>query len=311
MHKKWILLLLILALPLQAEARDKFRLILDWFPNADHVPLYVARDGGFFERQGLEIELLPPADPNDPLKLVAVGRAAFGINYQPNVIIARAEGLPVKSVGILVEHPLSSLAFLKSSGIRTPADLKGKRIGYSVQVLELALLKAIAGTAGLSESDYTTINVNFNLTASLLSGQVDAVMGAFWNYELAELELEGVPGDYFAVEDYGVPDYYELIVITNDAFLAENPGAVRRLVDGLQAAIDFSRAEPERALEIYFKANPEVRQELDRRAFHAVIGEFATTQTQSRAKWERFTAFALEQGLITKSIAADDLYRNP
>ncbi len=152
MHKKWIFLLLILALPLQAEARDKFRLILDWFPNADHVPLYVARDGGFFEGKGLEIELLPPADPNDPLKLVAVGRAAFGINYQPNVIIARAEGLPVKSVGILVEHPLSSLAFLKSSGIRTPADLKGKRIGYSVQQLELALLKAIAGTAGLTLS---------------------------------------------------------------------------------------------------------------------------------------------------------------
>ena len=198
-----LVLIFLLLLPQAGTAQsntaqtEKFRLILDWFPNADHVPLYVARDGGYFAREGLEIVLTPPADPNDPLKLVAAGSAPFAINYQPNITIARSRGLPVRSIGVLVEHPLSSLAFLKRSGIRTPADLKGKRIGYSVQDLELALLKALAASHGLKPGDYTTVNVNFNLTSSLLSGQVDAVMGAFWNYELAELELEKVPGDYF------------------------------------------------------------------------------------------------------------------
>lgn len=306
-------LALLLTLPLwgaAAQAAERHRLILDWFPNADHLPLYVARDLGYWERLGLDIELIAPADPNDPLKLVAAGRAAFGINYQPNVIFARSEGLPVRSVGVLVEHPLASLAFLKRSGIRTPADLKGRRIGYSVEDLEIALLRAITAKYGLKPTDYETINVNFNLTSSLLSGQVDAVMGAFWNYELAELELEGIAGDYFAMEDHGVPDYYELIVITGDTFLKANREVVRKLVIGLQQAVDFTRAKPQEALSVYFRANPEVRQELDRRAAELVLPYFAHTQVQRREKWATFVEFSLKQKLIERSVAVDDLFAN-
>ncbi len=299
---------LLLALPLAAAERHQ--LILDWFPNADHVPLYVARDGGFWAKQGLDIQLIAPADPNDPLKLVAAGRADFAINYQPNVTIARSQGLPVRSIGVLVEHPLSSLAFLKKSGIRTPADLKGKRIGYSVQDLELALLRGLAAAGGLKPDDYTTVNVNFNLTSSLLSGQVDAVIGAYWNYELAELELEGVPGAYFALADYGVPDYYELVAISNDRFVAEHRDAARRLVLGLQDALDFTRSKPEEALALYLKANPEVRKELDTLAFNRVQGQFAHSQVQSAEKWERFARFAQAQGVIKAVPPSADLFTN-
>jgi putative hydroxymethylpyrimidine transport system substrate-binding protein len=293
-----------------AGAADKHRLILDWFPNADHVPLYVAREAGIFTKHGLDIELIPPADPNDPLKLVAAGQAAFAINYQPNVIIARAAGLNVKSIGALVDHPLSSLAFLQRSKIRTPADLKGKRIGYSVETLELALLKVILEGAGLKMSDVTTINVNFNLTSALLSGQADAVMGAFWNYELAELELEKVPGAYFAMEKYGVPDYSELIVISNDKFLKDNTAVARRLVAAVQEAIDFTRRDPDKALAMYFKANPTVRKDLDQRAFQLTLPQFAHTQDQSKEKWATWARFALDRGLIAKAVDPDSLILN-
>jgi len=210
----------------------------------------------------------------------------------------------------LVEHPLSSLAFLKKSGIRTPADLKGKRIGYSVQDLELALLRGLAAAGGLKPDDYTTVNVNFNLTSALLSGQVDAVIGAYWNYELAELELEGVPGAYFALTDYGVPDYYELVAISNDRFLAEHRDSARRFVLGLQAALDFTRSKPAEALALYLKANPEVRKELDTLAFNRVQGQFAQSQVQSAEKWERFARFAQAQGVIKTAPASADLFIN-
>ena len=294
----------------QVLGAEKYDLILDWFPNADHVPLYVAVHGGFFRKEGLEIRLIPPADPNDPLKLVAAGRMPFAINYQPQVTISRSRGLPVRAIGVLVEHPLSSLAFLKKSGIKTPADLKGKTIGYSVQELELALLKALAASAGLTPKDYTVVNVNFNLTAALLSGNVDAVIGAFWNYELPQLELEGVEGGYFSLTDYGVPDYYELVVITNDAFLQSNRDAATRLVRALQAAIDFTREHPGKALAMYFKANPEVKKELDRRAFKLVIGQFAHTQAMSLEKWERFARFAKDLKVIDTTHDASDLFTN-
>jgi putative hydroxymethylpyrimidine transport system substrate-binding protein len=139
---------------------------------------------------------------------------------------------------------------------------------------------------------------------------VDAVMGAFWNYELAELELEGVAGDYFAMEDHGVPDYYELIVITGDTFLKEKRDVVRKLVTGLQQAVDFTRAKPEEALTVYFHANPEVRQQLDRRAAELVLPYFAHTQVQSREKWATFVEFSRQQKLIERPVEVDDLFTN-
>lgn len=293
-----------------AQAAEKHRLILDWFPNADHVPLYVARDAGLFAKHGLEIELVAPADPNDPLKLVAAGQADFAINYQPQVIIARAEGLGVQSIGLLVDHPLSALAFLRKSGIQSPADLKGKRVGYSVESLELALLRVILENAGLKLSDCTTVNVNFNLTSALLTGQVDAVMGAFWNYELPELELEKAQGAYFAMEKYGVPDYYELIVISNDAFLKTHRAAARSLVLAIQEAIDLTRKEPERALAIYFKANPEVRKELDSRAFALSLPQFSKSQVQDAAKWSAWARFAKARGIAAKDVSGEPLFQN-
>ncbi len=125
-----------------------------------------------------------------------------------------------------------------------------------------------------------------------------------------ELELEGVPGDYFALNEYGVPDYYELVVITNDAFLAKNRGAVARFVQALQDAIAFTRAEPKKALALYFKANPEVRKKLDRRAFELVRPYFATTQVQLQAKWADFVRFSVDKGLIAKAIPTEQLFTN-
>jgi len=294
----------------QTSEETRVTLMLDWFPNADHVPIYVARDAGFFAKHGLRTKILIPSSPNDPPKLVAVGRADFGIGYQPSVTVARSQDLPITSIGVLVEHPLSTITFLKESGIRTPIDLRGKRIGYSTAPTEIILFEAVAESVGLKRQDYELINVSFNLTPSLLTGKVDAVVGAFRNYEINELALEGKTAGYFPVEDHGVPDYYELVFITSDATVEKRRSVVSRFVAAMEEAIQFTKEHPEEALQIYFKANPDVRKDLDAMALRDTLSLFATTQVQSSSKWKEFMEFALEKGLIQTRPRLESLFEN-
>jgi putative hydroxymethylpyrimidine transport system substrate-binding protein len=304
------LLLLSQSVVAQDSQPTKVTLMLDWFPNADHVPLYAAQQKGFFKQHGLEVELLAPADPNDPLKLVAAGKYPFAVNYQPSVTIARSQGLPVKAIGVLVEHPLNTISFLKESGITTPSDLKGKTIGYAVGPLDVVLFETIARNAGLQKEDYELINIGFNITPSLLSGKIDAVIGAYWNYEINELALEGKDAGYFPLEKHGVPDFYELVFISNDTFLNQHPETAKRLMAAMQQAIQFTKDHPNDALAAYFKANPDVRKALDEKAFRATLPVFATTQTQSESKWKTFAEFAMKAGLIEQPVVATELFRN-
>jgi putative hydroxymethylpyrimidine transport system substrate-binding protein len=297
-----------------ATAADKklqdITVLLDWFPNADHVPMYAAQQKGIFAKHGLNIDFLPPSDPSAPLKLVAAGKYAFAVNYQPSVTIARSQGLPVKSIGVLVEHPLNTISFLKASGIQTPADLKGKTIGYAVAPLDVVLFETLARGAGLGKADYELINIGFNITPSLLSGKVHAVIGAYWNYEINELALEGHAAAYFPLEKHGVPDFYELVIISNDTFLQNEPETAKRFIMAIEEGLAYARQNPEDALAAYFEANPDVRKELDAKAFKATLPVFAKSQEQLLAKWQGFAAYALKNGLIEKPLEASELFQN-
>ncbi|MDE0010965.1 MAG: ABC transporter substrate-binding protein [Candidatus Poribacteria bacterium] len=296
----------------QKAEMEKVTLLLDWFPNVDHAPLYVAQENKVFAKHGLEVELLWGGDPDAPLKLVAAEKYPFAVSYQQSVTIARAseEVLPVKSIGLLVEHPLNTISFLKKTGIKTPADFKGKKIGYTVAPLDVLLFNAIAANAGLSEDDYELINVSTNISASLLSGQIDAVIGPFRNYEINELKLEGAEADYFALEKHGIPDYYELVIVSNDAYLEKYPETAKKLMIAIQAAIQFTKENPDDALKLFFKANPDARKDLEELAFRDTLDVFATTQVQSAEKWNAFAKFAYEKGLISKTVEATDCFIN-
>ena len=291
---------------------EKITLLLDWAPNIDHVPLYVAQEHKIFAKHELEVELLWGGDPDAPLKLVAAGKYPFAVSYQQSVTIARAseEVLPVKSIGLLVEHPLNTISFLKKTGIKTPADFKGKKIGYTVAPLDVLLFNAIAANAGLAEDDYELINVGTNIVAPMLSGQIDAVIGPFRNYEINMLKLEGAEADYFALEKHGIPDYYELVIITNDAYLENHPETTQKLMMAIQEAIKFTKEKPNDALQLFFKANPDATKELEKLAFRDTLDLFATTQVQSEEKWDAFAKFAYEKGLISKTVKAKDCFVN-
>ncbi len=294
-----VALALVVSLPLagSAHAADKLTVLLDWFVNPDHAPLVVAKAGGYFERAGLDVELIAPADPSAPPKLVAAGQGDIAITYQPDLMLQLKEGLPLVRFGTLVETPLNSLVVLKDGPVKTLADLKGKTIGYSVAGFEEVYVGVLLESVGLSATDITMVNVNFNLTTSLMSGQVDAVIGAFRNFELTQLALEGKEGLAFFPEEHGVPPYDELIYVTNSD-LRDDP-RLPRFLAAVEEATIFLTNHPEAARDMFMNAHPDLDDELNRRAFLDTLPRFAKRPGALDAgRYDRFAEFLRGEGLI-------------
>lgn len=287
----------IFAATLPAQAGEKMTVILDWFVNPDHAPLYVALEKGYFADAGLEVEFVAPADPNDPPKLVAAGKADLAVSYQPQLHVQVHEGLPLVRVGTLVATPLNCLAVLADGPVKGIGDLKGRKIGYSVGGFEDALLKMMLVRHGLSLDDVELVNVNFSLSPSLIAGQVDAVIGAFRNFELNQMDLVGYPGRAFYVEEEGVPAYDELILVANRESM--DAGKVRRFLDALERGVQFLVNHPEESWQLFIKDRPELDDELNRRAWADTLPRFALRPgALDHARYKRFAEFLAEQGLI-------------
>ncbi len=289
------------ALPARAEA---LTILLDWFINPDHGPLVVALEKGFFAAEGLEVTLVEPANPNDPPKLVAAGKAALAVSYQPQLHILAAAGLPLARVGTLVATPLNTLLVLDESPIKSIADLKGRTVGFSVGGFEDAMLAAMLARHGLTLDDVKLVNVNFSLSPALLSGQVDAVIGAYRNFELNQLAIEGRKGRAFYVEEEGVPPYDELILIAKSDRLDDPrlPKVLRAVERGVQYLVNH----PDDAWRLFAGHKKGLDDELNRRAWRDTLPRFALRPAAlDRGRYERFAKFLMEQGVIKAAPAVD------
>ena len=288
-------------IPGPANAADRITVLLDWFVNPDHGPLIIADKNGYFDDVGLDIELVAPADPSAPPKLVAAGQAELAISYQPQLHLQIAEGLPLIRVGTLVATPLNCLLVLEDGPIKNPADLKGKKIGFSVAGVEEALLVTILSRHGVSLDDVELINVNFSLSPALMSKQVDAVIGAFRNFELNQMDIENVPGKCFYVEEQGVPAYDELIYVANPGRMDKETMA--RFMKATELATQFIINNPEESWEIFAATAKELQNELNKRAWRDTIPRFALRPAAFDAgRYLAFQDFLLEVGLIKEAM---------
>ncbi|MGE5147973.1 MAG: ABC transporter substrate-binding protein [Candidatus Eiseniibacteriota bacterium] len=280
-----------------AQAADKFTVLLDWFVNPDHGPLYVALEKGYFKDAGLDVELLAPADPNDPPKFVAAGKGDVAVSYQPELHMQVAGGLPVVRIGTLVTTPLNCLAVLADSPIKTLADLKGKKIGYSVAGADEALVSAMLKTVGLGLKDVTMVNVNFSLSPALMAGKVDAVIGAYRNFELNQMALEGRPGRCFYLEEHGVPAFDQLIFIAKSDRVGDPK--LRKFIDAVERGALYLVNHPDESWQLFIKGRKDLDTELNKRAWTDTIPRFSYEPAAlDRRRYERFAAFLKEHGLI-------------
>ena len=294
---------ILLIAPGTSRAGEPMTVMLDWFVNPDHAPLIVAQQKGYFDEAGLDVEFIAPADPNDPPKLVAAGKADLAVSYQPQLYLHVAQGLPLVRIGTLVATPLNSLVVLADGPIGSISDLKGGKIGYSVGGFETALLGAMLERHGLSLDDVELINVNFSLSPSLIAGQTDAVIGAFRNFELNQMDLVGQPGRAFYVEEEGVPAYDELILVAHRDDLGRP--ALRAFLDALERGVQFLLNHPHDAWSLFIEAYPDLDDELNVRAWRDTLPRFALRPAAfDRARYERFAAFLVARGLIKEALPA-------
>ena len=206
-------------------------------------------------------------------------------------------------IATLVATPLNTLLVLADGPVQSIADLEGRTVGYSVGGFEDALLGAMLERHGLTVDDVTLVNVNFSLSPSLISGQVDAVIGAYRNFELNQMDIEGRPGRAFYIEEEGVPPYDELIVVANTERLGDP--AFRRFVDALERGVQFLINHPDESWQLFLRGREELDDELNKRAWRDTLPRFALRPAAlDSARYERFAAFLEAQGLIPEALPA-------
>lgn len=281
-----------------AWALEKITLVLDWYINPDHAPVMVAQQIGAFKEEGLDVTIIPPSDPALPPRLVAAKQADLAITYQPQLHFFADQGLPLMRVGTLINTPLNTVIALDKT-IKSPADLKGKSVGYSVSGIEQATLDTMLKHSNTPADAVKLINVNFQLTSALLTGKVDAVIGGYRNIEALEIQLQGKEPVVFNVEDYGVPAYDELILVANkDA--AEEP-KIKKFLAALKKGSDYLHAHPQESWKTFASLHPELNTKLNQQAWMKTLPLFAQDPAKlDKARYEHYEQFLFDNKLIKK-----------
>lgn len=298
--------------------RDPVSVAMDWYPNPDHAGFLVAEKQGYFEDAGLDVSLDTPTDPSLPIKLVAAGKADLALSYEPEVLLAREQGLDVVSVATVVGQPLTSMIWLKKSKIKNVRGLRGKTISTAGISYQDAYLKTILERAGLSESDVKKVGVGQGLLPSIVSGRAQATLGPFWNIEGIDLKLSGQKPVVNPVDKLGVPTYSELVLVAKGSRVSEDPDPIRLFISALARGTRNAVDHPNRTVQTVIAANDALKPEVTAAQVKATLplldqkagGQDRPFGHQDTASWQRFINWMVQQGVLTSSQRAVDALTN-
>jgi putative hydroxymethylpyrimidine transport system substrate-binding protein len=296
---------------------EPFTLVLDYFPNADHAPIYAAEAAGEFEKAGLDVKIRTPPDPAAPLRLLAGGKADLAISYEPEVLLARDKAPKIVSVGALVQKPLTTLMAIGESKVRAVGDLAGKKVGTAGIPYQQAYLDTILDKARVEKSSVDVVNVGVNLVPAMISKKVDATLGAFWNYEGVDLERRDRKPVILRMEDLGVPTYAELVFATRRTSLdAGEASKIRRFLAAVARGATLVRKDPEAAADALVKANKDLDRPLQLAAIKATSDVFFPDEDdrpfgyQDPNEWIAYGRWMVDRGLLKNEPKADGALTN-
>jgi len=284
--------------------------MLDWYPNAVHSFLYTAVNKGYFQEEGLNLKVLMPAETSDPLKLVAAGKTDFAVSYQPQLIMARAQDIPVVSIASIVNHPLNTLLARADAQIQTPKDLEGKTVGFSLPVYE-AIVKTAVKNAGGDMAKVNLIDVGWDLIPAMVTKQVDAISGGFINHEKILIEKEGYELQVMDPVRYGVPDYYELIMITSEKMVKEKQDLINKFRRAIEKGQSYVKAHPEEGLKILLDNQSDqfpLDSEVEKESLEILLPLMEDFGQQDLTRWQEVIDWMYEMQLITKKPEAEKAF---
>ena len=293
--------------------RESLSLTLDFYPNPDHAGIYMAQKLGYFQEAGLDVDVQVPSDPAAPLKLLAAGRTDLAISYEPEVVLAREHGLDVKAVAAVVNRPLTSMIWLKKSGIQGVAGLRGKTVATAGIPYQDAYLKTILSRAKLAPADVKAVNVGFGLLPALLGGQAQAMLGGFSNVEGVDLQQRGKDPVVTPVDELGVPSYDELVLVARGKQLKEDPQAIRLFIAALARGTAAAAKNPQAAANALLEANPDLDPKLTKAELAVTLPLLNPPRGKrpygymAPAQWREFSGWMRDNELIDGLPATSDL----
>lgn len=291
------------------------RLMLDWVPNTNHTGIFVARDKGYFEEVGLDVEIIEPGEVY-PEAAVASGAAEFGISFQESVTLARAEGAPIVSVAAVVQHNTSGFASLAPLNVTGPADFEGLRYGAWGSPSEVPTLKALMECSGADFDKLEMVTTGFSDSLALIAEKQVDLVWIYYGWQGVQAKEEGIDINVVMMKDYFdcVPDFYTPVVITSESHMEDRPKTVELLLEALSKGYTFAAENPDEAAGILLNAVPELDSELVKESQRWLSEYYIADATrwgeQRESVWQDYADWMVKNSIVTSPIAVKDAFTN-
>ncbi|SMB90726.1 ABC-type nitrate/sulfonate/bicarbonate transport system, substrate-binding protein [Desulfonispora thiosulfatigenes DSM 11270] len=325
MKKLSILLISLLALSLfvgcakeevkegQKADTNKATLMLDWFPNTNHTGIYVAKEKGFYEAEGLDINIVQPPE-GGTVQIIGAKKAEFGISYQEEVTNARSEEIPVKAIAGVIQHNTSGFASPMVKNIKTPKDLENKAYGGWGTPAETAMIKALMEK---HDADFKKVKmINIGSADFFTSVQKDVDFSwIFYGWTGVEAELKGMDLNYISLnEEEPILDFYTPVIIINEDLEKENPALIKKFLKATSKGYEYAINNPEEAANILVAKVPELDKDLviasQKYLSEKYQGDADKWGIMEEGRWENYAKWMFEQKLIAKEIDSSKAFTN-
>ena len=291
--------------------KTRTTLLLNWYANPYHVPLFVAKQRGYYEEAGIKLAILEPSDPSDVTEIAALGSVDFALKATIHTIAARKRNLNVCSIGTLLDEPPTGLIAKKSSGINKFQDIVGKKVGYIGEFGKI-IIDDLAKRAGIDPSSYEAVKIGMNVADAIRRGIVDTGIG-FINFQKIDLENDGEDVNFLRIDqlaDLGCCCFCSIQIITTEKMIEENPELCKKFMFATMRGMTYTIENPHNALEIFFQEKPYMRNELNQKIFNHTMPYFSRRLENIERDWNKVFNYTKHLGVGVEDSQPTDYYTN-